>query len=166
MSNSYFVAGKRIADICAAFFAERSVNAKKAEALAKKHFGSPARAACRRTFEGDFEPVGFVFTKEPTTNAEHLKCHRVYTSVQCPRASTKFGKQLKAQLESLATTHYCKLMQAIGYDVVRYGAEGFSTRMPGIEKLGGKFVLTVPGVTELPGCRRISDLAYERMAAK
>ena len=134
-----------------AIIAVSAANKRAAAALAK----SLGASGFMRTFSSSIG--GFCFDEPPDEKAwVKGRGDRAYYR---PRLSTKAGKKLAAQMQSFILSDSSEVAKLIGMSVF----SGVAIRSPGCEVCGNRVIVIVPEDVTPKGCRRISDLTYERL---
>lgn len=104
------------------------------------------------------------FPSPPDTKLwrQHKKSKQFWT----PRQSTKAGRELRKRMDSIHVPGGSEIADVIGMDCFST-SDGFpAVRMPGMYHFGRRIVIVVHEDVKPKGCKRISDVEFERLRKK
>jgi hypothetical protein len=132
--------------------------ARRSEALAlSKEIGAKGYLCCESVFRPYI--AGFLFESEPDPKV-YRKDKRGDGWI--PRNTSKIGKALRARMDAIHLVGGPDVAKTIGMKVFSKGG----WRVPGIQDIGGRLILIVPDDVVPTGCKRITDVAFEKLTAK
>lgn len=158
-TRTYWKAGERIAAICRRYSDARAEQFRSAKLLAKKYGANTRHVLSSRGFYSD-RVTGFIFADESKVDTKAFRKCKYVADGWLPRLGTKAGRAIDAELKSLDVDTLAELIKALGINC--FTGDGFFT--PGIREVGGDFYITLRGNMKPRGCKRISDLRFERIA--
>lgn len=161
--SKYYKAGPEIAALCEAATEDEKRTVDEGCKLSRKHGGSRNDVVTVRNSMGELVVIGFKFSKPDAADPKLFKTIKNADGAwMVPRRGTKKGKELAAQLNSLKSAAYRKVIDAIGMKMF-YGC---TVRFPGRSYIKGHWYLIVPEDVDAKGCTRISDVEWEKLNAK
>lgn len=108
-------------------------------------------------------PTWFSFKEPPDKKV--WKKHKD-AELYAPRLSTKAGVELHARMTKLHIPGGDDVAKIIGMKTFGAMGGGIGWRTPGLHVFGKRYIVTVPDDVTPKGCKRISDVEYERLSKK
>ncbi len=157
-----YKAGTKVAKLLDEFKGQHSSIIDEGCRISRQYGGSQTTVMTKRDIDGDFRVVGFVFKYPDKVDKSLFRRSKIDDGAWLPKRSSNKGRKVAAKLETLRTTKFDIVHKAIGMKTF----VGFGFRHAGAKQLNGHWYLIVPDDVEAKGCRRVSDVAYEKLLAQ
>lgn len=158
----FYIAGKKVAAVCQEVHDSEMRGIRAARKISRRIGGSRSILVSSQGFYGGTRLTGFSFKDPEKADMKLLKKVKYLSNGFIPRMSTKEGKALDAELDVIEK----KRITRVGlFKATEIPVAAFRTPMD-MQQLDDKWVLIVDGGKKPKGCRRISDIKYEKMLAE